>query len=288
MLPSSSSVSRSAIGPGRLGAGRRLPHAVVDVRAGGRRRVGLGQAGEQCCETRVAAGLDDARQIGVGERAQPQPVGLQHRRLGPGVRGTGRRRSGSSRSTRRAPGRARSSMPGVVPCSVKPVAWATRSDASLPTWERQWTISTPPSVSAQSTARRTARAMMPRPRAHGCSAKPMSAMGFWRTSTLPAKRPSASIAQPRCVPSSQPRGMIAERELLAHLARVRGRDRGPADHLRVVAISYMPSMSAGLCARIVTTPSLSTGTLSGHTSHRTPSCDGESCGTGRPGRPRAS
>src|SRR5215212_8309907 len=85
---------------------------------------------------------------------------------------------------------------------------------------------------------------------------------------LPANRPSISMAQPRCVPSSQPRG-IAVNAYCSLISRVLG--TGIDVHRRItgsLAISTRPSTSDGACARSVTTPSLRTGTLSGHLMRR--------------------
>jgi hypothetical protein len=224
---------------------------------------------------RIVAGLDDARDVVIGEGPQPQSLR---------AKGASPKRNDPVQASMTRP-RSRS-RPGVVPCSVNPVAWATRSDGTLPTWERQWTISTPPSVSDQSTASRTARAMTPRPRAHGCSAKPMSAMGWFRTSTLPANRdrPSSStvsIAQPRWVPSSQPRGRAVKASCSA-VSRVY--EGGIAVQRTIsgsVDISTSPSTSDGTWALSVTTPSSRTGTFSGHLTAWTR-------GTDRRGTPRES
>jgi hypothetical protein len=96
----------------------------------------------------------------------------------------------------------------------------------------------------------------------------MSAMGLARTSTLPAKRerPSssvASMAHPRCVPSSHPRAIAANANCSA-MSRVYG--VGIAVQRTMsgsTAISTSASRSVGTWARSVTTPSLRTGTLRG-------------------------
>jgi len=114
---------------------------------------------------------------------------------------------------------------GRSPWNVKPHAWATRQDARLPTFADRCTTGRP------------ARAVMPRPRAHGAVANPMSGGGPARMSMLPANRgvaPSAaSTARRNAEPSRHPPRTSACTQRYGVPAVVGHGDARPADGLEV-------------------------------------------------------
>ena len=194
-----------------------------------------GSRGPRCTRTstrvpggRVGLGRCRRSSRRCARRRRPRPSGRRRRarrrpqhHCCPVTRGACSQsvRGARSSSTCSTPTQPSSSSPrwvtqrGTVPSQLKPSRHAARREAQLPPFAHQITARSRCSLNPQSSSSRSARSMMPRPRAHGCAPKAISArrLPSSRSSTVPQNRgtPSSSVASTakaqRCL-DAQPTG----------------------------------------------------------------------------------